>query len=45
MTYTIVEAYVKGTFNMMRERDLDIVCTLRGSNEDPTRLRSVTTLR
>jgi hypothetical protein len=39
MTYTIVEAYVKTAFNMMKDRDLDIVCTLRGSNADPTRLR------
>jgi hypothetical protein len=39
MTYTVVEAYVKTAFNMMRDRNLDIVCTLRGSNGDPTRLR------
>ena len=39
MTYTIVEAYVKKTFSMMRERDLEIVCTLRGSKWDPTRQR------
>jgi hypothetical protein len=39
MTYPIAEAYVRPQFNMMRGRDLDIVCTLRGSNFDPTRLR------
>ena len=39
MTYTIVEAYVKTAFSMMRERDLEIVCTLRGSSADPTRTR------
>lgn len=39
MTYTIAEAYVKTAFSMMRERDLEIVCTLRGSKWDPTRLR------
>lgn len=39
MTYTIVEAYVKTGFNMMRDRNLEIVCTLRGSNSDPVRLR------
>jgi hypothetical protein len=39
MTYTIVEAYVKTGFNMMRDRNLEIVCTLRGSHSDPVRLR------
>jgi hypothetical protein len=39
MTYTIAEAYVKTAFNMMRDRDLEIVCTLRGSKYDPVRLR------
>ena len=39
MTYTIVEAYVKTAFSLMKDRDLEIVCTLRGSNSDPTRLR------
>ena len=40
MTYTIAEAYVKNTFNMIDKRDFEIVCTLRGSKDhDPTRLR------
>jgi hypothetical protein len=39
MTYTVVEAYVKTTFNKLAERTLDVVCTLRGSKGDPTRLR------
>jgi hypothetical protein len=39
MTYPVAEAYVRPQFNMMRGRDLDIVCTLRGSASDPTRLR------
>lgn len=40
MTYPVAEAYVRPTFNMMRGRDLDIVCTLRGSSTfDPTRQR------
>jgi hypothetical protein len=39
MSYTVVEAYVKTVFNKMVDRNLDIVCTLRGSNSDPTRLR------
>ena len=39
MTYTIVEAYVRNMFNTMANRDLEIVCTLRGSNHDPVRLR------
>ncbi len=39
MTYTIVEAYVRNTFNTLSHRDIDLVCTLRGSNHDPVRLR------
>ena len=39
MTYTIADAYVKTDFNLMRDRDLDVVCTLRGSSHDPTRER------
>ena len=37
--HPVADAYVKKEFNMMKGRDLDIVCTLRGSNHDPTRLR------
>jgi hypothetical protein len=39
MTYTIAEAYVKNLFTTMSQRELEIVCTLRGSNSDPVRLR------
>eukprot|EP01035_Chromulina_nebulosa_P019572 gene19572-25472_t len=39
MTYTIAEAYIKLTYNLLANRDLDIVCTLRGSAHDPVRLR------
>ena len=39
MTYIIAEAYVKPEFNTIKQRDFDIVCTLRGSKQDPTRLR------
>lgn len=40
MTYTIAEAYVKSVFPLIADRDLDIVCTLRGSvRSDPVRLR------
>jgi hypothetical protein len=41
MTYTIAEAYVKSAFTTMSQRTFDLVCTLRGSNWDPTRLRYV----
>jgi len=39
MTYTIAEAYVRNSFPLVKERELDIVSTLRGSNADPVRLR------
>jgi hypothetical protein len=39
MTYTIAEAYVRSNFLTLRDRDIEIVCTLRGSKQDPTRLR------
>ncbi len=39
MTYTTVEAYIKTEFAFLKDRDLDIVSTLRGSKQDPTRLR------
>jgi hypothetical protein len=39
MTYIIAEAYVKPEFTTIRDRDFEIVCTLRGSKQDPTRLR------
>lgn len=39
MTYTIADAYIRLTYNPFSVRDLDIVCTLRGSNHDPVRLR------
>jgi hypothetical protein len=39
MTYTIAEAYVRPLFSTMKDRILELVCTLRGGNHDPTRLR------
>jgi hypothetical protein len=39
MTYTTAEAYIKLQYNNFINRDLEIVCTLRGSNHDPVRLR------
>ena len=39
MTYIIAEAYIKPDFNTIKSRDYDIVCTLRGSKQDPTRMR------
>ena len=39
MTYTIADAYVRPNFNLAVNRDLEILCTLRGSNADPVRLR------
>jgi hypothetical protein len=39
MTYTIMESYVKPDFNLVSDRDYELVCTLRGSKQDPARLR------
>ena len=39
MTYTMAEAYLRLKYNFMSARDLDVVCTLRGSHHDPVRLR------
>lgn len=39
MTYTIVDAYVRPTYKFLKERDMEIVTTLRGHAHDPTRLR------
>jgi hypothetical protein len=39
MTYTIADAYVKNVFTPLAQRDLELVCTLRGSNSDMVRLR------
>lgn len=39
MTYTILDAYVRNEFNTLAKRDNPILCTLRGSNSDPVRLR------
>lgn len=39
MTYTIAEAYVRPNFKLFRSREIDLLCTLRGSKFDPTRLR------
>jgi len=39
MTYPIAEAYVRNMFALMKERDIEITTTLRGSKADPCRLR------
>lgn len=39
MTYPIAEAYVRKMFTLMKDRDFDIVSTLRGSKSDPCRQR------
>jgi len=39
MSYTIADAYVRPEFNFHRDRQLDIVSTLRGSSRDPCRQR------
>jgi hypothetical protein len=39
MTYTIAEAYVRPNFRPFVERDIEVLCTLRGSRFDPSRLR------
>lgn len=39
MSYTIADAYVRTAFPFYKDRDLDIVSTLRGSTQDPCRLR------
>lgn len=41
MTYTIMEAYIRTTFNRHRDRPFDIVSTLRGGPGDPARDRAV----
>ena len=37
LTYSIAEAYIQSPFNQIR--DIDILCTLRGSKKQSTRLR------
>lgn len=37
ITYSIAEAYIQSPFN--QHRDIDILCTLRGSKQQSTRLR------
>jgi hypothetical protein len=39
MTYPSGDIYVRPRYNSFDSRDLEIVCTLRGSNHDPVRLR------
>ena len=39
MTYTIAEAYIKPSYIPYKQREVDLLCTLRGSQHDPTRLR------
>ena len=37
LTYSVAEAYIQSPFN--QHRDIDILCTLRGSKKQSTRLR------
>ena len=39
MTYTIADAYVRPQYKPFKARTIPILCTLRGSNWDPVRLR------
>lgn len=39
MTYPIAEAYVRNLFSLMKDRDIEITSTLRGSKADPCRMR------
>lgn len=39
MTYTTAEAYIKLQYTNFIDRDIEILCTLRGSSHDPVRLR------
>ena len=39
MTYTIAEAYVKPSYIPFKQREIELLCTLRGSQHDPTRQR------
>jgi len=37
MTYPVANAYVKSPFTKLKDREYEIVCTLRGSKGDPAR--------
>jgi len=39
MTYTLMEAYVRSSLVPAPQRDLQLLCSLRGSGHDPVRLR------
>ena len=39
MTYPVADAYVNPTFVTEKKRKIDISCSLRGSKQDPTRLK------
>lgn len=40
MSYSIADAYVRNSFNTIANRDIDILCTLRGAKGfDPTRMK------
>ncbi len=39
MTYTVADAYVRTRYKPFTKRQIDILCTLRGSNWDPVRQR------
>ena len=39
MTYPIAEAYVRPMFSLMKDRETEITTTLRGSKQDPCRMR------
>jgi len=39
MSYTLMEAYVRPSLLPDSQRDLQLLCSLRGSSHDPVRLR------
>lgn len=39
MSYSIMEAYVRSEYLVHAKRDVELLCTLRGSSHDPVRLR------
>ena len=43
LTYSIMESYIQSP--MSRQRDIDILCTLRGSQQMPTRMRVQTSVQ
>lgn len=39
MTYPLAKAYIRDSFPLWKNRNIEILCTLRGSKQDPARLR------